>query len=101
MQTDVFTRVVLVLILACLASLLVGQLGAMGGAPADDDRFERPRGRYAITMARQPGGLVVLRTDVHTGEVARTTLQPGTPWELLGVEASEEPASDAADAPAP
>lgn len=84
MQADVFTRVVLVLILACLAALVAGQLGVGGEASRD-----ATRGRYAITLARQGGNLLVLRTDTHTGEVSHTTLKGGEPWEVLGASPME------------
>ena len=83
MQADVFTRVVLVLILGCLVALV-----ARDFAGGDETRLAATRGRYSITMAR-PGNFVVVRTDTHTGEVARTYLKEEGPWEVLGVEPVE------------
>ncbi len=87
MQADVFTRVVLVLILGCLVALVARDFGA-GGASRS-----ATRGRYSITMARQGADFVVLRTDTHEGVVSRTLLKAGGPWERLGEQPPEEPAS--------
>jgi hypothetical protein len=86
MQADVFTRVILVLILGCLVALVVRDFSA-----GDEDGHAATRGRYSITMARQGSDFVVLRTDTHAGEVARTLLKAGGPWELLGDQPLEQP----------
>ena len=88
MQTDVFTRVVLVLMLGCLVALVARDFGAGGEA-----NRSATRGRYSITMARQGADFVVLRTDTHEGVVSRTLLKAGGPWERLGEQPPEEPAS--------
>jgi hypothetical protein len=91
MQTDVFTRVVLVLILGCLVALVAREF-----APQDPSLRAATRGRYSLTMVRQGGDFAVLRTDTHEGTVSRTTLKAGGPWEVLGEETVEEPPEPAA-----
>jgi hypothetical protein len=88
MQADVFTRVVLVLILGCLVALV-----ARDFAGGDETPLAATRGRYSLTMAR-PGNFVLLRTDTHTGEVSRTYLKEEGPWEILGVEPVEVEVSE-------
>ena len=85
MQADVFTRVVLVLILGCLVALVARDFSA-----SDKASLNATRGRYSITMARQGNDFLVLRTDTHEGEVTRTLLKGGGPWELLGDQPPEE-----------
>jgi len=86
MQADVFTRVVLVLILACLVALVAREFGV-----GDESSRAATRGRYSITMARRGGDFVVLRTDTHEGEVSQTMLKAGGPWKILGSEPLEPP----------
>jgi hypothetical protein len=95
MQADVFTRVVLVLILGCLVALV-----ARDYSVGDEGSPNATRGRYSITMARQGGDFMVLRTDTHEGEVARTLLKAGGPWQVLG-EPSMEEATPITPPPAP
>jgi hypothetical protein len=86
MQGDVFTRVVLVLILGCLVALVARDFGV-----GDEGSPNATRGRYSITMARQGSDFVVVRTDTHGGEVSRTLLKAGGPWEILGDKPLEQP----------
>ena len=90
MQSDGFTRVVLVLILGCLVALVAGQYGLAEASSA------ATRGRYSITLVRQANDFTVLRTDTHEGVISRTLLKDGGPWEVLGanpLEVSPEPAT--------
>ncbi|MEN8181486.1 MAG: hypothetical protein ABFS46_03010 [Myxococcota bacterium] len=94
MQGDVFTRVLLVLILAGLAALLAqGFRGKDGSASG--------RGRFSITVVRAGRSFDVVRTDTQSGEVWRAPVNGQAPWASIGLagEAADPPPAPPAAAP--
>ncbi len=79
MSTDSFTRVLLILILACLL-LLAAQGSGLGGA--DDEWI----GRYAVSVVPlRRGNPFLVRLDTTTGQThtRRMTRQGEFPWVLV------------------
>jgi hypothetical protein len=85
MQSDVWTRSLLLVIAVCLVVLVAQSVRPAADCEADGDGT----GRYEVTVLRSRTGAFLLRWDRDSGQVWRTPLAGSEPWEEVGADLEE------------